>query len=372
MDKRRRRETDREFATLKQTIVTRLRKSLISYLRDLRSGDPHAQSAFVARHSGLVREGYLLGYRLGQSQYWEHVSRKQWHKEQTQAPFQSLQKLLFYVNSIPKMAVELKSAFEAPTLSDEDAKKWIEHADVRVTLQADISWSGAQDGYKDMALGDPARPYNWIYWTLDPSSRHCPDCPSYAAGSPYGYPGSGQNELNATPGDGSTECGAGCKCDLEYGAGPDTDIADWTPILPANPTLPDYATAPLKIRQPTTPDLSDKQIEALDYFRSAAKDWQKLQQVDLSLPDMGTMFEPDSDFLKQNLTTLTPRQRKVIIDMIDAMKMWQDATGGKAVSDLGVTNDHVARPIGAVKSKPQAKPPVKPVKKTVRKAPRKG
>lgn len=37
-------------------------------------------------------------------------------------------------------------------------------------------------------------------------------------GSPYTPPGSGTgHELTATPGDGTSECGAGCKCSLRYG-----------------------------------------------------------------------------------------------------------------------------------------------------------
>lgn len=47
-------------------------------------------------------------------------------------------------------------------------------------------------------------------WVLGAAEHHCGDCPSWAAGGPYGA-----DDLPALPGDGSSECGIGCKCDLE-------------------------------------------------------------------------------------------------------------------------------------------------------------
>ena len=48
-----------------------------------------------------------------------------------------------------------------------------------------------------------------------------------AANSPYTRPGSGGNEQRHTPGDGSTECGAGCTCRLSYEP---PHLVQWPPL----------------------------------------------------------------------------------------------------------------------------------------------
>ncbi|HET8909711.1 MAG TPA: hypothetical protein VFN11_22375, partial [Ktedonobacterales bacterium] len=73
-------------------------------------------------------------------------------------------------------------------------------------------------GYYDGGVYDTANPFYYVFWDLEPAAKHCGDCPALADGSPYTPPGSGTgHELTATPGDGTTECGAGCKCSLRYG-----------------------------------------------------------------------------------------------------------------------------------------------------------
>jgi hypothetical protein len=48
-----------------------------------------------------------------------------------------------------------------------------------------------------------------IIWQLGSTERHCGDCPSLAAGSPYHA-----QLLLQTPGDGSTQCGSNCDCSI--------------------------------------------------------------------------------------------------------------------------------------------------------------
>lgn len=52
----------------------------------------------------------------------------------------------------------------------------------------------------------------YVDWILDGSVKnHCGDCIAMAEGSPWPL-----DELKKLPGDGSTECGPNCKCELEY------------------------------------------------------------------------------------------------------------------------------------------------------------
>lgn len=110
------------------------------------------------------------------------------------------------------------------TLDDGDAlDQWQQSAslDNRVALQASVTWSGLQDGSIAAGANDPANPYNAVWWLLQPvRTQHCGDCVDLAVKSPYDPPwaGAGSNQLNQTPGDGQTECGAGCHCELDYKA----------------------------------------------------------------------------------------------------------------------------------------------------------
>lgn len=83
--------------------------------------------------------------------------------------------------------------------------------------------------------GDPASPFARLWWVLDPDDPYpCADCQRRAATGPYGRPGSGNNELDATPGDGQTRCGAACSCDLSYT--PPSRL--WTPHPATSARLP--------------------------------------------------------------------------------------------------------------------------------------
>ncbi|MDE2104315.1 MAG: hypothetical protein KGL39_44165 [Patescibacteria group bacterium] len=175
------------------------------------------------------------------------------------------QRLLFYgAASVVKLAREVattwrighttvqqrqaqpRGAVQGVALADPPADlawgKFTAWASPRIGLQADITWSGFQDGYVDAASADRAGLKLQLWWELEPSAQHCDDCPQYAAGSPYDAPGSaasGGNELNATPGDGHTACGASCKCGLRYGwtalSGMGTGLsADNELLLPPN------------------------------------------------------------------------------------------------------------------------------------------
>lgn len=228
---------------------------------------------------------------------------------------------------------------ETQTLADptsaDSLDEWLDGLDPRVQLQADLTWTGMQDGYYDGSMYDAANPWYWVEWQLEPLAQHCDDCLSYAAGSPYGPPGSGDNELDASPGDGSTACGAACKCSLGY-APNDTAVVYGTGTLPPDaPVSPEQLTVPAPA---PNEDLSDGQKAALDAARDAFEQWDAVRGELPELPDLFGVGEEQGEetpFLGPLIASwdqLTPAQQRAVERLIEAIQMWKDAT---AATDIG-------------------------------------
>jgi hypothetical protein len=212
----------------------------------------------------------------------------------------------------------------------------VDGLNVRIGLQADLTWSGFNDGYLDAGMADGARPFLWLWWMLGPAKQHCDQCPALAENSPYGAPGSGENELNQTPGDGQTDCGAACRCSWTYGPGPEyaytpwnpRTFVEWTDNLPQNmppSTLLPADNRPLGVPMPDTSDLSDEHKSILDRFRDNALKWDRLRG---SWPELGGLFSPANGLSVVDWEQLTTEQRSALWGVISAIKDWNDTTSG--------------------------------------------
>jgi hypothetical protein len=222
-DTRRITEHDPAFLTLHAQTVAELRHSIDAYAQELQHAttlpSPHA---FLTRHTAILTQAYVTGHAEGATAYPAHQGA-------APDPSRMHRTLSFYVPSVAKMAAEGLRAWQAEhgqvqtfadPLDDGDIyapfiEEWAqgEPLGARLILQGDVVWPAMQNGY--LEAGATLR--TKLYWDLDPlAKRHCIDCPGIAAASPYDPPGSGGNELNQTPGDGQTECGAGCRCALRY------------------------------------------------------------------------------------------------------------------------------------------------------------
>ena len=71
--------------------------------------------------------------------------------------------------------------------------------------------------------------YADLWWVLDPRDEYacCPDCQRLAANSPYAPPYTDGKQLKQSPGDGQTDCGAGCTCGLSYQP---PELYQWPPL----------------------------------------------------------------------------------------------------------------------------------------------
>ena len=397
-DHRRITEHDPRVVALKAKTVRKLQASVNRLLRDLRpgSGVPQgeAQSQFIQRHVGILRAAYSEAHRLGQRQYYDGVSRDaaKWARgEPDQA--RMARTLAFYAPSVAKVAHEaavyaaaakvqqsIPDASHVAALSDlavvnaqghsersvrlgdttdpTDAyAEWQQNLGARIMLQADLTWSGAQDGYVAAGWGDSANPYQALYWNLEPvKTEHCSDCPVMAAGSPYDPPwtqGPDANILNATPGDGNTECGAACHCDLSYGppdaSRPVLDMKRWVPE--GMPGLPDGPMEPRPVppapppeqpaRVPPSPfelpegarrspygpiipggEFTDGQKAALDLYRLAELEWNDVRGQLPELPNFFTLANPNFSWPRLKWEELTRRQQKALSLALEAWFRW--------------------------------------------------
>lgn len=204
----------------------------------------------------------------------------------------------------------------------------------RVALQGQITWSGLQDGYSDAGGSDSATPYSELYWNLGPViTEHCGDCPDLAMGSPYDPPwaGAGSNQLDQTPGDGQTDCGASCKCSLSYSS-PSGDaltelgqaITDkWANWYPTG-----YDSEGNVLTSPINPpaagsELSTDQKAALDSFRNSSDMWDTVRR---NLPPMPSLFGTED--LPSPLPAwdaLTDAQQAVVRRVEEAQEQWLNA-----------------------------------------------
>lgn len=231
-DTRRITEHDPAFLTLHAATVAKLRHSLDTYAQELQHATTiPSPNAFITRHTAILTGAYVTGHAEGARPFLDHYSASQGHPDTDRMHLT----LSFYVPSVAKMAAEGLAAWQQEQqakkfadpipLDDEDyyppfILDWAqgEPMGARLILQGNILWPAMQNGYLEAG----AQLRTKLYWDLDPMARvHCADCPAIAAASPYDPPGSGGNELNQTPGDGHTECGAGCRCALRYADGGD-------------------------------------------------------------------------------------------------------------------------------------------------------
>lgn len=306
-------------------------------------------------------------------------------------------------------SVLLAESPDAIRLADGDALGgWQAGLSNRVVLQAEVVWPAMQDGYAHGGAVDPSAPFAHLWWQLNEGikTQHCSDCPWVAYNSPYDPPGSGGNELAQTPGDGRTECGAGCKCSLSYGGWMMPEDADWIQYMtppdapwrnaPANPGLipstvryqgwnpgrlpigvdaegnyvyagtPQetsllhprealYGTLSVRAIDGATTELSNRQILALDRFRSA---WSRWDRVRGDRPAARSLFgyvwnEQTQMFQRPSATAgmlvptqqgyrvqdfpaswddLTPAQQRALQGLWDAIVGWNEANETDALT----------------------------------------
>lgn len=342
-DLRRITEADPDYQQLHATTVARLQRSVRQYAREVKRGDPGADTRFINRHIALMRQAYQAAHHAGQKDYWPAVStRTVQHRFVAADPEQANKRLTYYaLGSVLKMAHEVK-AYQAAqkTAALDESIHLAAPADIpgsfdnRVALQGQIVWSGLQDGYSDAGASDSASPYAALYWNLGPvKTEHCEDCPDLAFGSPYDPPwaGAGSNQLTQSPGDGQTECGAACKCALsyEYPSGDALEqlnqaIADrWTQFMADGSGLPTITNGAVPAKGTV---LTPLQRGYMDEYRNAQDAWEEARG---SLPAAPGMFN-GGDWTGAKLTpwgAMTPYQQNIIARMEQVQIDWLHAAG---------------------------------------------
>ncbi len=365
VDQRARTEQDVDFQRVQRATLHKLQASVATFVADLRRGVTAsvAQSQFIHRTVTALVSGYHAAFEEGAADYAERVSAqpkklvarlaaKPGHVVQRDR--MARQALTFFTPSVAKMAAEGVVAWQAEqsgaalsetvrldagngrTVDYPPLRQWQQGADVRLKLQADVTWAGFQAGYVTAGTFDTAKPYIKLWWMLDPGAKHCEDCPMIAAKNPYDPPGGafGANTLGQTPGDGGTACGANCKCDLEYGPPGDANYVDWAGAWPVNTplqTLWPEAFPPMTLGLPGSKHLTTHQKSALDQWRQADALWDRYRG---NLPPLPDMFDPEEgavDFRKLNWDKLTEKQREALVWALEALGYWIDAGGGQQV-----------------------------------------
>jgi len=347
-DLRRITEDDPDYQKLHTTTVARLTRSLAQYIREERKGVQGADSRFINRHIALMRQAYEAAHHEGQKDYWPAVSnRTVQHRYVKPADEQTQKRLTYYaLGSVMKLAHQVKSyVAQQKTLSEQQLSYTFDDLPgdygSRVMLQGSITWSGLQDGYNDAGASDGANPYSLIYWNLGPvKTEHCDDCPGLAMGSPYDPPwaGAGSNQLNQTPGDGQTECGAACKCSLSYSAPAEGSpelaelnaakaqqwqdfmggVADGSP-LPAI-TVGGVPGAQRKVFTPL-------QKQYMDTHRNLQEQWNAARGTLPEAPDMFRRPEIPASAPRTPWGALTPYQQSILDQMTQNEIDWLHAVG---------------------------------------------
>lgn len=356
-------ESDADYSRVKRQASSRLSHSLRVYGRELRAAGSdgaaqlRAQTAFIRRHTRLMRAAYTDGHREGLRDYWQAVSAKR-PRFATPEQGRMTQRVAFYLPSVVKMALEIQRAWhetqrQRAARGQTPVKQFADNSsgnqvdpkaidaliasmDWRVQLQAEVSWVGLQDGYAAAGAGDPAGVYDVLYWDLEPGANHCLDCILMAGGSPYTI-----DQLNQTPGDGRTECGASCKCDLRAGVSHNAAPANLAARLPSGYPMsdifpqasqqtpeqqtPEQQTTQQQVpRPPAESPLTARQKEALDVFRSSLAAWDKVRG---ELPPLETLLAPESAaetsaWAGISVEMLTPAQRAALDAYVRALGEW--------------------------------------------------
>ena len=169
--------------------------------------------------------------------------------------------------------------------------------------------------------------------------HNCDDCVNLALDGPYDPPGSGGHELFQTPGDGSTECGAGCKCSLEYGASDQPNAWAWASRLPKSWRDQWDGQSPPGVLAPAqSSDLTSDQKAALDVFRKASAAWDAARTKEMpSLPSLFGTGHMAMRSAAELPPSLTREQTQALALAWQAMLMWQEAT--TAAGEYGFTED---------------------------------
>jgi len=112
-DTRRITEDDADYQRLHARYARKLRGSIATLVRGLRSGDQSAVTAFLHRHTDLMRQAYLAAHEEGQRDYWQSVSLKQ-PPIAVPSPHLVERRLAWYaLGSVLKMAREAQDALTA-------------------------------------------------------------------------------------------------------------------------------------------------------------------------------------------------------------------------------------------------------------------
>lgn len=352
-------ERDDDYTRLHSQTIRKLNLSLRQLTRDIKAGDQSAAlSAFIARHSDLLRDAYVRAHGEGAIDYYGEVSQepKTWAAHTQPQSDRMRSALQFYAPSVAKMAHEALLAYQKPTastarLDEQDLANWQNGVDTRIGLQAEIVWVALNDGYTDAGGKDVAIPWLGLYWILGlVKTMHCADCPEIAAGSPYDPPGTpGGKTIYQSPGDGQTRCGAGCKCWLEYGLpsvslpknyvydgmnlpGPGAapvvargaaDVAEHRARAEAN-----YSWREAQLLSPESEMLSGGQKLALDLFRAKWQAWEDVRGELPPLPDMFALEEQAQEIpdLEAYWGQMSEKQRQTLIGIQEAISSWNAAT----------------------------------------------
>ena len=363
-DTRRITESDRDYQRLHAATVRRLTASVRSLIADLRHGTPaqDAANAFARRHTDLLKQAYLAAHQAGAKDYYQRVSRRpaKWANRVQPSERVMVQRILFYAaGSVLKMANEAVQAWH----DTQTAKQFAEPATPiqdyftglsgRLNLQGEIAWSGLNDGYTDAGGVDPASPYAVLYWDLGPvKTQHCSDCPRIAAGSPYDRPGSGGNQLDATPGDGHTECGAACHCSLRYGMAPTAEQAqsvwqDAKAVPPPPPGSLKWPNAP----RPTQEELDAAQQKLLDDYRTQFDRWEAVRGDLPSLPDLFATQGSAGGWVTWD--QLMPAQQAVLSDVFGVLAQADAMFGHPSLEEAAAAAGLAQEDLAALQAKIQ-------------------
>jgi hypothetical protein len=345
-DTRRITERHPDYVRLHAATVRKLLANARRLARALRRGETPptvAQSRFLTDGVAILADAYVAGHAAGQRHYWQAVSLRR-HTPVAPDSQQLRRRVAFYAPSLAKMAHEATLAAgalprahhlaehgtEARQLADDPLATWLAGIDNRVTLQGQVTWPGMQDGYVDAGASDPAGPYQYLFWDLEPSAQHCGDCPDVAAGSPYDPPGSGGNELQQTPGDGQTECGAACKCSLRYGSALEAGATRWWNDFFARMSATGMRMGPaMQLDLPPAPQaMNETQQRALDLYRAMTLAWDEWRG---ELPSMPHIFDEQAvvdwtQTLPADWSALTPKQRALLQQTWEALLLWYEGS----------------------------------------------
>jgi hypothetical protein len=192
-----------------------------------------ATARWQQKQARAIRNTYRDAWKTGRNAY-----RSEQHPPNTQhrpakppparpAALPERQALAPALNSLARMGAELvllvPTAAQIAVAGSMAAamllaiKAWIKTNAYRLAGAASVAWAGEQHGYTQAADADGLL----LAWQLDGAAHHCDDCLALA-----GLPAMPLEQWPTMPGDGATECGAGCKCSM-------TAVAAETPVLSA-------------------------------------------------------------------------------------------------------------------------------------------